>query len=156
MRNLKRNVDEIYLNLTPMMDLFVGLIPFLILSATFVSLGGIETQAPSASSTAAVPHSKNSDELWLTFEIGSDKVIVAAFKKDYVQEIPSVKGEFALADLPRMTKFLDDLSVKSYKIGPSLFHAKPDIKYENAVSVLNAMKSSKAITDIVMASGVVE
>jgi biopolymer transport protein ExbD len=157
MRKLKKQVeDEIQLNLTPMMDLFVALIPFLILSASFNSLGGIDLQAPAASSNAQTEAKKSTDELWLMFEVHANSVTVQGYEKNFGAERPKVKGVFNLAELDKFKDFLISLEGGQWKMGPSLFHASPDTRYEQAVSFLNVMRGAKSVTEIVMASGVVE
>lgn len=157
MRNFKRNTDEAVLNLTPIMNLFVALIPFLIVSSAFIRLGGVDVQAPSAASGVQTPNSlKKDSELRLSFEVQESKVIVTGYDQNYDQEISGVKAEFPIAELSRLVAYVDGLSQKQYKIGPSLFHASPETKFENAISVLNAMRSSQHVKEIVMAAGVVE
>lgn len=156
MRRFTRKTEEINLNLTPMMDLFVGLIPFLILSSAFLRLGGFDLQAPSAAQGPQAQVDSKDKELWLSFEVEDTKVTVTGYGKSYDQEVPGVKAEFVMADLPKLTAYVDALSSKHPKIGPSIFHASPDTKYEKAINVLNAMKSSKNVKDIVVAAGVTE
>jgi len=138
------------------MGLFVALIPFLIIASSFVRFGGVDVQGPSAASGPSGKTEVNSRELWLIFEIQPDKVQVQAYRKDYAEEVAGLKAEFSYDDLSKMTAYLNSLAAKSYVFGPSLFHASPETKYEKAIEVLNAMKSSEPVKEIVMAAGVVE
>lgn len=157
MKKLKRQTqEEIHLNLTPMMDLFVALIPFLIISASFNALGGIDLQAPAASAGHTAEDQKLSNDLWLMFEVKENVVSVQGYEKDFGRERPQIKGEFNSADLEKFKNFLASLEGGSWKMGPSLFHASPETRYEQAVSFLNVIRGAKNVTQIVMAAGVVE
>jgi biopolymer transport protein ExbD len=151
----KKIQTDFQLNLTPIMDLFVGLIPFLILSASFVEMSGIEVQSPSASSTAA-QKTESKEELWLSFEVSDSKVTVTGYGKDFDRAVSAVKSEFKLEQLDQLKIYLDGLAQKNYRMGPSLFYVSPETKYEKAISVLSAMRSTKTVHDIVMAAGTVQ
>ncbi len=159
MRRLNKPIEQTELNLAPMMDLFVALIPFLIVSSSFIQLGGFEMQAPSAATSTAQAPSKNDQvkEIWLAIEVTESQVKVTGYEKDFAREIPGIKSQFALTELKQLTDYVSSLTANSNsKMGPSLFHASPETKYENAVAVLNALRSSPAVTEMVMAAGVVE
>ena len=157
MKKLKKQVEEeIQLNLTPMMDLFVALIPFLIMAASFTRLGGIDLQAPSATSGSPQQIEKPSNDLWLMFEVKADTLNVQGYDKNFSNERSKIKGQFTLNEIEKLKSFLANLQGPEWKMGPSLFHASAETKYEQAVAFLNAMRGSKSVTQIVMASGVVE
>lgn len=157
MRKLNPKIEEeIQLNLTPMMDLFVALIPFLILSSTFMSLGGIDLQAPSASSSKVEATHHTQNELWLMVEVKESKASIQGYGKDFGAVRDQVKAEFDISELEQMKAFFTKLENADYKMGPSLFHASPDTKYEQAITFLNVVRQTKAVSDIVMAAGVVE
>lgn len=156
MKNLKRQVEEeIQLNLTPMMDLFVALIPFLIMSASFTQLGGIDLQAPS-SKTGTPAKIEASNDLWLMFEVKGDQIHIQGYDKDFNSTRAQIKGDFTSAQTDQFQIFLSNLEAGKWKMGPSLFHASPETKYEQAILFLNTIRGSKNLNEIVMASGVVE
>lgn len=157
MKKVGRKIhDELELNLAPMMDLFVSLLPFLILSASFVQLGGVDAKGPAAADQVSKVAAKDQDDLWLSVNMDSKKIFISGHRKDFDRTVEGVKAEFTHEQLPELQAYLDSLIAKNYKMGPSLFHAGSDARYDQVMACLSTMRSSKAVQEIVIAAGVVE
>lgn len=153
----KKIDEEINLNLVPMMDLFVGLIPFLLIAAAFTKFGGVDVQAPS--NTANQTHQeqkKPSDEVWFEVSVDQDKIEVQGFSKDFEKPLENLKAEFSVEKVAQFEAYLQGLASKNTKFGPVLFHATSPTTYEQGISVLTVIRSEKTIPDIVLAMGVTE
>src|SRR5438045_289585 len=109
--------DAIQLNLNPMMDLFVALLPFLILSTAFVRYGGIETHAPAAATTKQTIEQKT-QEVWLSFEVEEKKVTVTGYTKNFEAPRAGLRQSFAMDKLDDLKSYLASVAKKNEKLGP--------------------------------------
>lgn len=160
-RNRKLN-HETELNLVPMLDLFLSLIPFLLMSTVLASFGGIVVEAPSyAPSTQAqtekpkLAESTANLELDIAVQIKNGQVSVLGYKRGFESRVEDVKGEFELKNVEGLRAFLSELHHKYSKIHSSLFHASPETRYEDAVLVLNVIRSTEVSQNLVLAVGAV-
>ena len=146
--------EQVNLNLTPMIDLFVSLIAFLLLTAAFIRYGGVNVDVPQAASK----HDQlpKTDKLNLTFEVVGNDVEVTGYNSDFTGLNRNVKRKFSTADLDPMKTYLQTIHQEYPNIGISIFHASPETRYEVAMAVLDAMKTSTVIDNIVFGAGVVQ
>ena len=68
-RKVHRNVDAISINITPVMNLFVVLIPFLLTSAAFLQLAMVDTTLPRLAEVSDVEKEKDPNKLIVTVRI---------------------------------------------------------------------------------------
>jgi len=159
---IKDGMDPGDINLTPMMDLFVVLIPFLLMSAAFVRLGGVQVAMPSSKSAATeLADNSKLQTISLTFEVSEKDIKVRGFSDQFVTEVSGVSGEFSLENeaqgLGQLRSFLEGLRSKYQNFGSSLFHAAPTATYEQALHVLDTVHSVAGVSkEIILAAGVVE
>ena len=66
---MHRNIEAINIQITPVMNLFVVLIPFLLISAAFIKLAAIDTTLPKIMTSTSSGVSHGDDELILTVKI---------------------------------------------------------------------------------------
>ncbi|MDB5037598.1 MAG: hypothetical protein JWQ35_1126 [Bacteriovoracaceae bacterium] len=152
----KRINHETELNLVPMLDLFLSLIPFLLMSSVLVSFGGVYVEAPSYSKAEAQKIENKNDELDLAVQIEKGRVSILGYKKGFETKIEAVKGSFDLKDLNGLRSFLTGLQQHYSKIHSSLFHASAETRYQDAVSVLNILRATQVSENLVLAVGAVE
>lgn len=153
-RNRKLN-HETELNLVPMLDLFLSLIPFLLMSTVLVSFGGISVEAPSASEASKVTQA-NEEEVAISVQIEKGRVHILGYRKGFEVKIAQVDAEFDLKDLKQIRDYLSGLQKQYSKIKSSLFHASPETRYEDAVAVLNLIRATELSQNLVLAVGVVQ
>jgi biopolymer transport protein ExbD len=151
---LKKVEMGMELNLTPMMNLFVALIPFLLMSSSFMHYGTVDVTAPSkaAEGTAAA----KTDELWLEVIVHPQEVLVRAHSKDYESEYEAYRKSFAHTEMTQLVAHLQKMKADHATWGPSLFHASPETRYEQAVNVLSRLRAFDQTSSVVLAMGVRE
>ncbi len=74
----RREVEDVSLNLIPIMNLFTALIPFLLLSAAFYHLAIIKVSVPVASRTGETDVAKEANEITLNLRITSQAFELSA------------------------------------------------------------------------------
>lgn len=129
------------MSLIPIMNLFVALIPFLMISAAFVRLGQIDVTLPGESSKAETSNGKDLS-LSLGFKLENDKLTVEEFRSGFAEPVAAVKREFSVDHLEGVAPYLRELRSRYGEVTTSLFYATPETPYLKAVKVLNAVKTS--------------
>lgn len=154
-RRLRNRItSEAELNLIPVMNLFVGLVPFLLLSAAFVPLGGMDVKIPAAAAKE-IPADKKKD-LSVTFEIKNGTLVIAGYYNDFTQPAPGVSGVFSTNDSVNILAYLAEIKRNHEKIEMSLLHVHEDTKYEEAIKLLNIIRSKDEFKNVLLATEVVE
>lgn len=157
MKAIRRTDPEgIELNMNPFLDVFLSLIPFLLLSAAFVQLGGINSSLPSSTQEKPATNSNIQDELRMTFEVQENRVLLTGYNRNYDNPIAGIKATFDLKDLSGMKTFLQSTMTRYKRIAPSLFFASSQTEYQNAIAVMNAIRDVQPQGEIVLATGAVE
>ena len=150
-RNREMEHGDYELNLVPMLDMFLSLIPFLLLSAAFINYGGVFVEAPSfAAQEQVVVADAKSKELDLAVKVSRDDVKISAYSKGFLAKKDDLQGTFKLDDRANLQIYLQTLK-KNYVIASVLFHVDPQIPYQQAVTVLQALRSSDLSKHIVLA-----
>ncbi len=140
--------------LTPMLDLFIALIPFLLVSAAFVRLGGLKVNVPQAAA-AADQKKDEKEKVSLAFEVNSREVLVTAFQESFSKPVKALETKIDVNDLQKLTDYLTSIKTK-HTFGGALFHASQDTPYEKVVQVLEVIHSVPEIsTETVLAVGMV-
>lgn len=158
-RNRKRHraeteADEI--NLIPVMNLFVCLIPFLLLTAAFVRLGAVETELPKAGELSeAKPNDTKSQKVDLIFQMNNDEVIVTAFSNDFQTQLEDIRGVFHSYQKEDLKNYLEKLSERFSEFNSSIFKASSQTKFEDAVAVLSVIRQHPGIKSVVLATEMV-
>jgi biopolymer transport protein ExbD len=154
-RNHKLN-HETELNLVPMLDLFLSLIPFLLMSTVFVTFGGIYVEAPATAPVAQESKADDQKEIALAVKIEKGRVHITGYRKGFESRIEDIHGDFELKDLKTIRAYLLDLQKKYSKIRSSLFHASPEVRYEDAVAILNLLRATEISKNLVLAVGAMQ
>jgi biopolymer transport protein ExbD len=154
-RHKRLEVGEAELNLVPMLDLFLSLIPFLLISAVFLNYGGLFVEAPSFTPTNTLSQNESlnpdSQEINLLFRVDGDQVTVSGYAKGFLAKVPEVNASFATNDRDGLKQYISKVMNEHKKISSVLFKATPTTKYEQAVVVLNIVKSLKVSSNVVLA-----
>lgn len=150
------HLGEIELNLVPMLDLFLSLIPFLLISAVFLNYGGLFVEAPSfapanTTSTPTPEEKANTQEINLLFRVEGSQVKVSGYTKGFIAKLPEVQGEFEISNQQGLRDFIAKTMASYSKIVSVLFKASPTTKYQDAVSVLNIVRATKVSPNVVLA-----
>jgi biopolymer transport protein ExbD len=127
------------LNITPVMNLFVCLIPFLLISAVFVQLSVIETNAPSRTSRAGA-----ADTTLVMVVITNRGFTVtgtgAAFRNSQAAaEIPKKGEEY---DYATLTQMLTQFKKNDDKAQDVLLMTEPTVEYRVIIGVMDAARTA--------------
>ncbi len=167
------SAEDVELNMTPVMNLMVVLIPLLLGSATFVKIGIIDLNLPPAvgasiSQAGAPQEVEKKLDLAVTitddgFYISSSLEIVRA-GRDPGPSIPlSASGDYdfrALAE--KLLEIKRDASQKYSDSQNIVIQAEPDIKYQLLIDTMDAAREIKVdnqkfvlFPDVSLAAGVI-
>jgi len=152
---MKHDIDEMHVNITPMMNLMVVLIPLLLSSAEFVRLGIIELNLPPAASGEKAEIEKEIPEeqlkeLDLTvtitdqgFFISSSLAVLAGDEADK-PSIPMQNGQY---DFDKLTENLYELKMKAESkfsdTDEIIIMAESDITYQTIVKTMDASRQTE-------------
>ncbi|PIR23890.1 MAG: hypothetical protein COV44_00310 [Deltaproteobacteria bacterium CG11_big_fil_rev_8_21_14_0_20_45_16] len=148
----RRESQEQELNLIPVMNLFVCLVPFLLLTAAFVKLGGVDLELPKAASGEAVKENEKSNEVDLIVQLDGSRIMLTGYEKGFTNEIENLRSEFNVDSPEKLAKFLTEVSLGSRKLNASLFKASPQTRFEDAVKVLSVLRKHEALKSVVLAT----
>ncbi len=147
----RRGLEEAELNLVPMLDMLVSLIPFLLLTAAFVHFGGVNAALPGMATEETIQN-KKSEEMTITFELDKGKIIVTTFRANLERQNNESPASFTTQDLAKMKAYLTQLRSKYPRIKSSLFKASDESKYEEVIQVMNAVKTSQGFEHLTLAT----
>jgi len=158
-RNRKRNranTEAEEINLIPVMNLFVCLIPFLLLTAAFVKLGAVETELPKAGELSETKaNEKESQKVDLIVQMNNDEVTITAFSNNFQNQLQDIRGVFRSYQTAELKDFLIKLDDKFKEVNSSLFKASKQTKFEDAVAVLSVIRQHPSIKSVVLAAEMV-
>src|SRR5438105_4572475 len=101
-----------------MLDMFLSLIPFLLMSAVLASFGGIFVEAPSYS-TAMQEQKDKKKELDIAIQVDKGRVQITGYRDGFETKVAEVKAEFDMKDYKGLKAYLEDLQKKYSKIRSS-------------------------------------
>jgi len=152
---MKHDIDEMHINITPMMNLMVVLIPLLLSSAEFVRLGIIELNLPPAASGEKVEMEKEIPEeqlkeLDLTVTVTdqgffiSSSLAVLAGDEANKPSIPMNNGQY---DFEKLTAKLYEIKHKAGSkfsdANEIIIMAESDITYQTIVKTMDASRKTE-------------
>lgn len=149
-----READEVEINLTPVMNLMVVLIPLLLSSATFVKIGVIDLNLPPAVGTSvsqleAPKESEKNLDLAITitdqgFFISSSLAILRNEKTNRPTIPTKENGDFDFQNLAKkLFEIKKQATNKFADTDKVVIQAEPDINYQLLVSTMDAARNIK-------------
>ena len=139
-RRKLRNKETPELNITAFMNLMVILVPFLLITSVFSHLTVLDLNLPS--SGAASKTKKPKFELQVI--IKKNKIILADTRGGLIKQIKNNKNGYNFAYLAKTLK-----QIKSRfpdKTNATILSS-PNVKYETLVSVMDSVRTYKALQD---------
>lgn len=143
-------LEEIHLNLIPIMNLFTALIPFLLLSAAFFHMGVIQVTVPVASSDGSVDAAKAEDKITLNLRITQNAFVLSASSDTIDPQIIAVLksevkrsgGKFSEKDPSWEALSQQALKIKGDYVQSDTVIVSPagDVPYEDVVAALDAVR----------------
>lgn len=149
MFNQKRKQEEEEINLTPMMNLFVVLIPFLLTSTAFVKLSVINAAVPTIAESADVEPGQSSKELNVSIRIEKNSFHLSGSGDNLSNEElasvrTSVKGQAGNLNYEKLTETLMAIKRKFPKGKTALIFPDTAISYEVIVNTMDAARWGKS------------
>jgi biopolymer transport protein ExbD len=146
LRKRRKSAESFEINVTPMLDMFSVLIAFLLATAVFSSTGQIRVEVPFLSSKPPPPQEDLDKNPQKTVTITVDNATV---RMDVATDASSAGAE--RKDYPLDDQGLDDLQARLYqmrsedpKLDKVTVMTELEVKYENLVKVIDAMRELKA------------
>jgi biopolymer transport protein ExbD len=130
-------LEEADLDLTPIMNLFIILVPSLVSIAVFVHIAVIQINLPS-NSTGAGSGPRKSD-LKLTVSMSPDRSYVLALGDQVLDSIPAVSGGF---DLAKLGNSLQTVRSRLNNQDEIVVAVADGINFDQVVSTMDAGKQS--------------
>lgn len=161
------------INIMPLMNIIMLLIPFLIMSTEFIKIGVINVAAPKIGGGASSSEPKKKDEkppLNLTVSI-TEKGLTILTRGKKIPEGYDLKGEATEAKLPTVKKIGDKHNLPVLKqclqtikeVFPDekriIIMAEPEIRYSNIIDVMDHSREGKTadkemFPEVVLSAGV--
>ena len=132
------------INITPVMNLFVSLIPFLLISAVFVQISFIETNAPSRSSAKSVASGQTSLAMVVITSSGFTVSGSGPMMRGGTQKMEIPKLGVKQYNYAALTKALSDLKKNDPKADDLLIMTEADITYSTIIETMDAARTSEA------------
>ena len=151
-RYAKSQETEVEIDMVPIMNMFLVLIPFLLISSSFLHLKAINTSIPVQSSSAQVLEDETKSEVKLTLlvslendqldvQVSADELSTKE-KNDLAFSLPRLaNGRY---DLVEFTQRIAMLKQKYPLSDTLLLTPSDDIAYEDIVFVMDAGRGSKS------------
>ncbi|MEK6578077.1 MAG: biopolymer transporter ExbD [Bdellovibrionota bacterium] len=140
-RRHQEGVEDFELNIAPIIDCFTVLIAYLLLSASFISIGifDVGVTVPSDASVSVNQDTKAS----LTVELSRNKDVLIRLVGSDLDEIvkipPAVDGE---RDFDRMTKGVSEIRRRLASLNEVTVTADNPVQYREVVKAVESLKKS--------------
>ena len=142
------------LNLIPVMNLFVCLIPFLLMSAAFVQLGAVDAETPSRGAPASEESAEVKQEIRLIVQVDSKHIRLSAFSDAYQTRLPDYDQMIAMDDRSALQERLKEIA-EATQVHSTLFRVESETAYSSAIGVLQEIRQTENIGKVVLATEVV-
>ncbi len=143
------------LNLIALMDLFIGLIPFLLISASFLQLGAVDAEMPTlTTATEAAQKKEDSITVDLIFNLSSEKMNISGYTQKFSSPVAEINQDFPIADVKNLEAFMIELKKKYPQVGMGLFRVASEVPYGQSIAWLSHIKKSPELASVVLATEV--
>lgn len=151
-RRETRNTAEEELNLIPVMNLFVCLIPFLLLTATFAQFGSLRAELPKGASSQDIQNQKESKGISIIFELNKEAVKIRAFTNSFQTELTELADEFSVDQPEALLTHINRILEKHPKLESSLFKASGSSKYQKVIEAMSLVQNHPKMTELTLAT----
>jgi biopolymer transport protein ExbD len=127
------------LNLASIIDCFTVLITYMLVSASFISLGVLDVSVPVQASVTQAPLTDPSKIDTLSVRIAEDRSIKLTVKGEQASEtvLPPKEGK---TDVGAFRAAIESVSAKSPGMDTAMITADPGVEYRELVGAIEAMK----------------
>ena len=131
------------LNVMPFIDIFSMLNTFLLVSASFIGLGILEVQIPFFSNATEVTEAKPERLLTIRVDTTKEDITLTTLYSEDPEEKEVLDYKMDAAGIEQLHTKLIDIRIAEPKTEKVMLFADDDVKYENMVLVLDAIKTLK-------------
>ncbi len=136
----ERRIEDSDVNITPIMNVFVILIPFLLLSASFVKIAIIDFSLPSTEQAAnAAVNPADLKGLTVLVVTIKDTGLEVKTSKKKLPFVPKKNGKY---DLKTLAKRLGEVKKKYPKLEDVIITPSETIRYETIVHVMDTCREA--------------
>ena len=132
----RRGADDV--NITPVMNLFLVLVPFLLLSTEFVRLAVLELSLPSQSQSSSKQDKPQQDPVLILLAIDDNGYELKAPRMS-VPKIPKLNGEF---NVEKLSQALSQIKARYQATEEITIQPAEAVIYEVIVDVMDACRDS--------------
>lgn len=143
-------------NLIPIMNLFVVLIPFLLITAAFEKFGGVNAEMPSLGDASSKSENSAQDKvkLELIFNLTNDRMNVTGWKDRFSNPLAEINKDFGAEDIQGFKDWFKEVEKQYPEVGITLFRADPTTRYELAIKWLGGLRTHPGLPQVVLAAEV--
>lgn len=131
-----RKSRDVELNVTPVMNIFVILIPFLLLTATFVKIAIIELTLPTLESIEYTNPEDLKDLTLLMVTINPEGFEIKTSENNFPKVLNTPDG----FDFKKLAEQLEDIKLQYPKLEDVLISPADDIQYQVIIKVLDSCR----------------
>ena len=149
----RREEEDTELNMVPIMNMFIVLIPFLLMSASFFHIKAINTSIPVNSETAKAEAKERTDpKLTVVLELKIDKIRISAISSDLSEEtLAKIGTTFSgtndlKKDTQRLGEYLKGLKGRYPASDTVLMVPDDSISYNEVIQVMDCARASGTTT----------
>lgn len=150
MRSLKSRVDDatFELNLAPMLDIIVSIVPMLLLSVVFVRITVVETPVPQAVEKAvAAANEKNKDLIQVRMSVAKDRVVhITIVDKAAGREVNkeySVSAKDSKPDTDSLYKQIVSIKKEYPDVFKMELNPEESVPLEEIIAVMDSVRTTK-------------
>lgn len=152
----RRPETESELNLIPVMNLFVCLIPFLLMAAAFTQMGAVDAETPSRSDGSETAQESREQTLDLIVQVDSDFVRINGFTNSFSHKVEELSANFSITDVDGLKLGLEEILETHPEIHSTLFRVGGDTAYDSAIQVLAQLRQMSGLGKLILATQVVQ
>jgi biopolymer transport protein ExbD len=143
------------LNLIPVMNLFVCLVPFLLLTAAFVHMGAVDAEMPSRSQSQG-EKTESTQNIDLIIQVDSEFVRINGFQNSFKTKISDLETTHKIDDLTSLGAQLAIVQEQYPDIDSTLYRVGGNVPYDKAIQILATLRRNQGIGRLVLATEVVK
>ena len=140
MMRIRKKEKSFKPNIIPVLDSIFIFIFFLLMSAQFLQIYELDSQAPAIKLLDTQKTKKNKEPLNLILHITKDKILVKTGLDEKIYKKIGLVGKSDF-DLKLLNKTLIEVKKKNLKEGSVILRPNQSIKYKNLVHIIDAAKT---------------
>lgn len=135
-----KGIDSPEINITPVMNLMIVLVPFLLLAAVFTKTAILNLYLPSIEDPSAESSGAAPEEVSITVAVTKNGFKIGGLTGSSIPDIPMTDGKY---DYTKLSLQLKDIKEK-YKTSDNIvLLVEPDVDYNSIIHTMDATREAK-------------